>query len=144
MPIGTDYEPEYVQSLDDVPISGPDEYEVEAKRKALFHAETQLELDVNEGDPIPQDQVVDSHRLAAVNLATHVLTHAAEDPKNVTLGDMADGGGTITEYSSRYLEAYNQLVDRMVSSGVAGSQSDNFAVVVNNGTVGDNATTRTS
>lgn len=140
MPVEEDYEPKYAD-LSDVPVSGPDDYSPENKRKALFHAETELELDVNEGSSIATDNVTNYHQLAVMNLATHVLTHAAEDPSSITLGDMADGGGTITQYSSRYLDAYNSLVDKIGSTGQG--RSDNFAVFVNNDNVGDDETTHT-
>jgi hypothetical protein len=132
MSIETEYDPEYV-GLEDVPISGPDTYSVEEKRKALFHAETSLELDVNGGQEIPQVEVIDAHRSAIMNLATHVLTHAAEENSDVTLGDMQSGGGNITEYSSRYLEEYNRLVQKINQSGAGSSDYGNFSMAVNTG-----------
>lgn len=143
MPVEDDYQPKYVDSLYDVPISGPDDYSDEDKRKALFHAEAQLELDVNDGEEIANGDIVDAHRVAAMNLATHILTHSAEDPADVTLGDMASGGGNLVEYSSRYLEAYNMLVDKIVTSAVGSGDSENFAVFVNNGKTGNNSDTYT-
>jgi hypothetical protein len=133
MPIEDDYEPKYLDSLDDVPISGPDDYSPSEKRQAIYHAESSLELDVNSGEEIDQSNVVSAHRAAVMNLATHVLTHAAEDPADVTLGDMSDSGGTITEYSSRYLDEYLRLIDRITESGVGGSTSGNFSTAVNSG-----------
>lgn len=136
MPVEDNYEPSYID-LDDVPISGPDEYDSQQKRLAIFHAESSLELDVNSGKPIASDNVVGAHKAAVMNLATHVLTHAAEDPSNTTIGDMADDGGTITEYSSRYLDEYERLVDKLIESGVGsgdgGSGYGNFAITVNSG-----------
>ena len=130
MPVETDYTPLYVD-LEDVPLSGPDSYAVEEKRKALFHAESSLELDTNNGDPIKDEDLTNSHKSAVMNLATHVLTHAAEEPSDVTIGDMQDGGGTITEYSSRYLEEYQRIVESIRDSGSGGH--GNFAIAVNTG-----------
>jgi hypothetical protein len=130
MSVETDYTPKYVK-LEDVPLSGPDDYSAEEKRKALFHAESSLELDVNNGDAIVQVDVTNSHKSAVINLATHVLTHAAEEPSDVTIGDMQSGGGTITEYSSRYLEEYQRIVDGLVESGAGGH--GNFSIAVNTG-----------
>jgi len=130
MSVETDYQPKYVE-LEDVPLSGPDDYSSESKRKALFHAESSLELDVNNGDPIPPTEVSNSHKSAVINLATHVLTHAAEEPSDVTIGDMQSGGGTATEYSSRYLEEYQRIVDGLIESG-AGDHG-NFTIAVNSG-----------
>lgn len=131
MSIETEYDPIYVDSLDDIPISGPDNYTPEQKRKSLFHAETRLELDINSGTEIPSDEVTDSHRIAVMNLATHVLTHAAEDPSDVTLGDMSSGGGTITEYSSRYLDEYERIVEQLNESGSGSSDYGNYTLTVN-------------
>lgn len=130
MSIETDYTPKYV-SLSDVPISGPDEYTSEQKRKAIFSAESRLELDTNDGEEIEDRNLLGGHQTAVMNLATHVLTHAAEEPSDVTIGDMASGGGTITDYSSRYLEEYQMLVDQL-QSATSGSTS-NFSVSVNTG-----------
>lgn len=132
MPVEDDYQPKYIE-LDDVPISGPDDYTAPEKRLAIFHAESSLELDLNSGIEIEQENIVQAHRSAVMNLATHVLTHAAEDPSDVTLGDMADDGGTITEYSSRYLEEYERLIDKIMDSGVGGSDSGNFSMAINSG-----------
>lgn len=134
MPIEDDYDPKYLGSLDDVPISGPDDYTASEKRQAIYHAESSLELDTNTGDEIDQSNLTNAHLSAVMNLATHVLTHAAEEPSDVTLGDMADGGSTITEYSSRYLDEYKRLVDRIAETGVGGgSSSGNFSTAVNTG-----------
>lgn len=147
MAVAEEYDPIYVD-LDDIPIAGPGvdddaEYSEASKRKALFQAESELEIDVNGGEQIASDSVLDIHKVAVMNLGTHILTHAAEDPSDVTLGDMAAGGGQITEYSSTYRDTYDNLVDKINSSGVGGADSSNFAVIVNNGKVGDDATTYT-
>ena len=130
MSVETNYEPQYVD-LDDIPLSGPDEYSRSEKRKALFHAEASMELDVNNGTAIPSDDLSNSHKSAVMNLATHVLTHAAEEPSDVTLGDMQSGGGTVTEYSSRYLDEYQRIVESLIESG-AGDHG-NFSIAVNTG-----------
>jgi len=133
MSIETDYTPQYIE-LDDVPISGPDQYSSEQKRKAIFHAETSLELDTNSGEDIPAAEVIDPHRIAVMNLATHVLTHAAEEPSDVTIGDMSSDGGALSDYSSRYLDEYNRLVDKINEAGIGSSDYGNFSRSVNSGT----------
>lgn len=129
-PVASNYDPKYV-SLDDIPVSGPDTYDVEGKRKALFQAESSLELDVNNGEQIEDRNLLTGHQSAVMYLATHVLTHAAEEPGDVTLGDMADDGGQITNYSSRYLEEYNRLVDQL--DAISGGSADNYSIAVNTG-----------
>jgi hypothetical protein len=130
MSVETDYDPKYVE-LEDIPLSGPDDYSSEAKRKALFHAESSLELDANNGEEIQPGDLTNSHKSAVINLATHVLTHAAEEPSDVTIGDMQSGGGTATEYSSRYLDEYKRIIEALVESGSGGH--GNFSVAVNSG-----------
>jgi hypothetical protein len=123
------YVPTYVD-LDDVPVTGPDEYEDGPKRVAIFKAESRLELDVNGGEEIPTDERINAHRVAVMDLATHVLTHGANDPSDVTLGDMASGGGAQNEYSSRFLEEYNSIVESLLETS-AGSDSGNYSTAVN-------------
>lgn len=130
MSVETDYDPKYV-GLEDIPLSGPDDYSAEEKRKALFHAEASLELDVNNGSEFVLTDITNSHQAAVINLATHVLTHAAEEPSDVTIGDMQSGGGTITEYSSRYLDEYMRIVEGLIESGSGGH--GNFSIAVNSG-----------
>lgn len=132
MSVETDYQPRYVE-LEDVPVSGPDTYSSEDKRKALFSAESQLELDINNGEKIAQKEVIRAHRLAVMNLATHYLTHSAEDPADVTLGDMVDGGGGIGDYSSKYEQRYEKIVDKINEAGIGSSQYGNFSKTVNSG-----------
>lgn len=126
MSIETDYTPRYVDSLEDLPLSGPDNYSAEDKRKALFNAESSLEVDTNNGKKIPADELTNAHKAAVLNLATHALTHAAGDPADVTIGDMSSGGGASNEYSSRFLEEYNRFVEQIVDSGASGH--GNFSV----------------
>lgn len=131
MPIEDNYQPKYVESLEDVPIAGPDiSYDDGDKRLALYHAESKLELDVNDGQEIPSDELTDSHKSAAMYLATHILTHAAADPADVTLGDMSSPGTEI-DYSSHYLESYNNIIDSIQSANL-GSGTQN-SVAVNSG-----------
>ncbi len=141
------YTPEYVD-LDDVPISGPGsdpnennstsdtsnvlnptevtsnaQYTDVEKRKALFYAETRLEADVNDGRTI-QD-VTNMHKAAVMNLATHVLTHAGEDPASVSLGDITDSGSAINDYASRYLEDYESMVELIRESDAESGGNNN-------------------
>lgn len=135
MPIETDYVPKYVD-LEDVPIEGPDTYEDSAKRRALFEAESEFELDVNGGDVLPDDSVTDSHMVAVCNLATYNLVNSAVAPDDVTLGDMADGGGQSREYADSYLEAYMRIVSKIQDSDELGPDDDtghgrNYSTSVN-------------
>lgn len=130
MPIENDYRPRYVE-LEDVPVAGPDDYTDSEKRLALHSAESELDLDVNGGDPIPSSDLVEAHETAVVNLATHYLTHAAEEPSDVTLGDMADGGGQVNSYSSQYLDTYLRIIEKLKDAGKASGPDGGHSVSVN-------------
>lgn len=132
MSVENEYSPKYVE-LEDVPIAGPDEYDDSAKRRALFEAESTLELDVYDGQEIPSDDLISAHRAAVMNLGTHILTHSAVSPDDVTLGDMADGGSQSMDYSSKYLERYERLIERIqgTSGGASNSGHGNFSVSQN-------------
>ena len=120
MAIENEYVPKYVD-LDDVPIAGPDvAYTVGDKRKAVFEAETSLELDVNDGQTIDEGTLASAHRLAVLNLATHVLGEGAADPSSPTLGDMSTGNST-RDYADQYLEKYKIYVDKILASDETGN-----------------------
>jgi hypothetical protein len=129
MPIEDSYTPRYVEDLDDVPVTGPDDYSDSDKRLALYHAEARLELDVNEGKQIDQSNVIEAHRSAAAYLTTHILTHAAEEPSDITLGDMYRTD--TSDYSSHFEDTYLELVENLQESGAGGH--GNFTQSVNPG-----------
>lgn len=126
MTIGTDYEPKYIE-LEDVPINGPDNYSSSDKRKAIYSAESALELDVNGGEVIPKDEITNAHKSAVMNYATHILTHGNEDSAQSTIGDMSQG--TNTEYYTKFLDRYKSLVDNLIS--ISSGSSNIFSVSVN-------------
>ena len=112
MAVENNYAPKYIE-LEDVPVAGPDDYTDSAKRRALFEAESTLELDVNDGQEITEGNLISAHRAAVMNLGTHILTHSAHSPDDVTLGDMADDGGQSMDYSSKFLERYERLIEKI-------------------------------
>lgn len=118
------YDP-YIAKKSDVPVAGPDTYSGTQKNKALYMSEARLEGEVNDGAKI--DPVTKLHTAAVANLATHYLTHAAEEPDDVTLGDVADTGQKITKYSSRYLDEYESMVDAIEDSQVEAGGIDHFS-----------------
>lgn len=126
MAIDTEYDPKYV-TLGDIPIEGPDTYSNSEKRRALFEAEGEFELDVNGGQEIPQSEVYDSHKVAVANLATYHLAKTAMAPDDTTLGDMSDAGFQSLDYAETYLETYNRLIDKINSSSHAGDSGTTHA-----------------
>lgn len=134
------YEPIYV-GLDDVPLEINDTYDYEAKREALFQAETKLELDRNGGEALPADLITPAHQTAVANLATHYLTRGSVSNDDVTLGDLGDDGDQRETHSTQYKDAYDEFIDAMseiseggqsgVYYGAAGSGGE--AISVNSG-----------
>lgn len=125
------YEPIYAD-LTDVPIDGPDTYSETEKRKALFGAEARLEGDINDGKEIPHEKRTKLHRIAVANLATYYLSRGAEDPASVRLGDLADSGQRITDYSNEYLNEYDRLVKSIEDSDVGAGAIDHYTYTTGN------------
>jgi len=128
----TEYDPIYV-SVDSVPIEIPDSYEESRKREALFQAETRLEIEVNGGVEIPEEDVNNIHRSAVANLATYHLARAATDNADVTLGDLDDGGEQTKSHAEQYLESYNDHIDLLAESDGDGQTGTYFGATGNQG-----------
>lgn len=107
------YDPKYI-ALSDVPVQIPDnnQYTTDRKRDAVRSAETMLELDLNQGDPIPDSDVTEAHKAAVEQRATFELAKAANDPDSVTLGDMDDYG---TSKGSYAIDMFRNEYDRIVA-----------------------------
>lgn len=116
------YEPRYT-SIEAVPLSGPDDYEPLEKVKALEYAESRLEADVNSGKRISSPSSM--HTTAANALATHVLTLAAEDPNDTTIGDLQGNDSAILSYATRYKDLYIEMVDSITSASEEANSTNN-------------------
>lgn len=112
------YSPQYV-NIDEVPVRQvPDDYDLSEKQDALEFAESSIELDVYNGDTIPEEDVND-HIVAAVKQkATCELVKGAEDPTSTKLGDLADDGTTKTDYALSFCDRYEEIVDKINDSGI--------------------------
>lgn len=124
------YSPVYV-SISAVPLLEEDAYDESSKREALFSAESELEMDVNDGFAIPDEEFTSAHRNAILNLATHKLTKGAVAPSNTTLGDMADGGDQAKRHAETYLDAYERIIDSIQHSDEQHGATRNTSVSVN-------------
>jgi hypothetical protein len=118
------YKPKYV-TIDDVPVASvPDDYTSEEKRQALQFAEGKLELDVNDGNRINLNSLVQPMEVAVQYLSTYQLTLGAEDVDSVTLSDLSDDGSNKTDYANEYLRMYNNIVSSINDSDSVLSDSD--------------------
>jgi len=111
------YSSRYV-SVTDVPIQIPDDYTNNQKEDALEYAEATLELDLNDGGEIPTENVSVLMETAVKQLATCQLAKGAEDPNDVTLGDLEDTGDTKVEYAQSFCDEYDKIVDKIINSGI--------------------------
>jgi hypothetical protein len=110
------YSPTYIE-YSEIPMAGvDDDYDIQAKEGALEYAESRLEADINEGREFANDEVESSHRSAVKALATHILTHEAEDATSTKLGDLASTGDSILGYSSHWLDLYKELRDSIANA----------------------------
>lgn len=111
------YSPKYVDVFD-IPVQIPDDYSQEQKEDALEAAEASLELDLNDGETIPSDEVTPPMVTAAKHKATCHLAQGAESPDDVTLGDVDDSGTTMSEYAQSFCDHYDELVNKMLDANI--------------------------
>jgi len=111
------YSSRYV-SVTDIPVQIPDDYTNNQKEDALEYAEATLELDLNDGEEIPSEVVSVLMRAAVKQLATCQLAKGAEDPNDITLGDLEDAGDTKVEYAQSFCDEYDTIVGKIIDSGI--------------------------
>lgn len=116
--------PKYLDSVEDVPSSGPDPYSRKAKENAIQFAEAKLEADLNDGNEFDYSEIEPIHRNAIVHLATYRLAIDPKSPDAVTMGDMADEGAGRMEYADRFLELYEWTVDAIAGAGGDAGEGD--------------------
>lgn len=117
------YSPKYV-NLQEVPVRQvPDDYDDSEKEDALEFAEGSLELDLFDGEEIPQDKRIPQLAAAVKQKATCELVKGAEDPTSTKLGDIADEGTNKTDYASSFCDRYDEIVDKINDSGILGEES---------------------
>lgn len=85
---------------------------------ALELAESSLELDLNDGSPIPSDDFTSMMAAAVKQKATCELVKGADDPNDVTLGDLSDDGTNKQDYSEIFCDRYDEIVDKLQRAGV--------------------------
>ena len=108
MPYTDESDFKYVQSLDDVPVTGGigKSWETEDIFEAVETGEQKLEGDVNEGQPIPQSEVVPLHGEAAATWATYRLVVGMKSPDSATRGDSLDEGDQRMEFAQELKSMY--------------------------------------
>lgn len=113
------YSPRYI-NLEDIPVQVPDEYSDKEKLDALHTAESSLEIDVNDGEQIPEDDIVSIIRAAIRQKATCELIKGASHPNDVKLGDLQDPTGR-QDLAMTFCERYEEMVAKINESGLIDS-----------------------
>lgn len=111
------YSPKYI-GYDEIPVQVPDEYSKKEKGMALELAESSLELDLNDGSAIKSDDFTSLMSAAVKQKATCELVKGADDPNDVTLGDLDDDGTTKQDYSEVFCDRYDEIVLKLQRAGV--------------------------
>lgn len=111
------YSPKYI-GYDEIPVQIPDEYSKKEKGMALELAESSLELDLNDGDAIPSGELTSMMAASIKQKATCELAKGADDPNDVTLGDLSDDGTTKQDYSQIFCDRYDEIVGKLQRAGV--------------------------
>lgn len=117
------YSPQYV-TFDEIPVQIPDDYADREKAAALEFAESNIELDLNDGEPISQNTLDTASvmiKSAIKQKATCELAKGAEHPDDTALTDLSDTGSDKAEYAAdAFCDRYDELVDKIERSGILG------------------------
>ena len=111
------YSPKYI-GYEEIPVQIPDEYSKKEKGMALELAESSLELDLNDGSEISQSNFTSMMSAAIKQKATCELAKGADDPNDVTLGDLSDDGTTKQDYSEIFCDRYDEIIGKLINAGV--------------------------
>lgn len=107
----------YIDGLDDIPVSGPDDFSDASKLQAAEVGEAKLEADVNDGVEIDESSVTVLHGEAAAAWASHKLVYGGESPTSALGGNFVDGSNQdIAEFATSHKETYQNLVASIIDS----------------------------
>lgn len=119
--MSTGQTPKYLDSVEEVPASGPDPFSKRDKGRAIRYAEAQLEADVNDGNEFDPAEIESIHQAAIIHLASYRLAIDPKSPDAATMGTMADEGSRRMDYADRLLQMYERAVQAIAgASGDAG------------------------
>jgi len=120
----------YIDSLDEIPLTGPDLWagDTDAKLDAAATAESKLEADVNDGVVIGAPTTL--HAKAAAAYASYLLFIGPEHPEDALSGQLYGGAGEDTmEFAREVHDVYRSLRSSIEESD-ADDSSDRSAFVV--------------
>lgn len=103
----------YIIDVADVPLTGPDPYSDDQKRKQLDNAEGKLEMDVNSGQEFSDGEIGKLHRLAVNAYATYLLAVGPAAPDSALAGHFADRGDRAMDFVNELQEIYEQAKESL-------------------------------
>ena len=105
----------YIDSTDDIPVSGPDPFDKSEKLDAAEVGEARVEADVNDGATIDGATVL--IREAAAAFASYRLFYGGESPTSALSGDLVDGSSNdIMELAREHKANYDSTIASIVDS----------------------------
>lgn len=105
----------YIDSLDDIPVSGPDPFDPSDKLKAAEVGESKIEADAFDGDTIGDAGTLVKEAAAA--WASYRLFYGGEAPTSALSGDLVDGSSSdLVEFAREHKSNYNSLLSSIVDS----------------------------
>lgn len=119
MPYESESDLKYIDSLSDIPLTGPDAWsdDPSAKLQAAESAESLLESRVNDGDEIPADNVESIHATAANAYASYILLSGVEHPNSAQSGDFYSGSNEdVAEVASEMKNVWEDAVTGITSA----------------------------
>jgi hypothetical protein len=124
------YSPNYL-TTDEIPVQIPDDYSESKKLEALEVAEAEAELDLNDGEKLLDlpSTILPKVKIAIKQKATAELIEAAEDPDDVTLGDLDDSGTNKSDYGDIFSSQYDDIIMKIRNSDALDDTQDDSAYV---------------
>lgn len=124
----------YIESLNDLPIMGPDLFPDSEKLAAAAIAETKLEADVNDGVRLGEREVTPLHREAAGAYASYRLFVGPEHPEDINSGQLQGGSGSDTMEFARELKTQYKSHLKSIETSEADTSDDSTDLIISNGT----------
>ena len=103
------YDPKYIDSLDDIPLSGPDPWSDPDKSGPAQPAACLLEARINDGREIADPETI--HATAANAYASYILLSGIEHPNSAQSGDFYSGSNEdVAEVASEMKNIWDDTV----------------------------------
>lgn len=114
---GSESDLKYIETLTEIPLSGPDEFIDEEKLEAAEFGESKLEADVNSGNRIIDEQVTHLHEKAATAWASYILFSGGESPTSALSGDLVEGSSSdAMEFAREMKSIYKETISSILKT----------------------------